>query len=29
MNPFNAIREFEADGTTYKMADLTAVLNRC
>jgi aconitate hydratase len=25
MNPFNAIREFEADGTTYKMADLTVL----
>ncbi|WP_336133590.1 aconitate hydratase AcnA [Natronomonas amylolytica] len=25
MNPFNAIREFEVDGTTYKMADLTVL----
>jgi aconitate hydratase len=25
MNPFNAIREFEADGTAYKMADLTVL----
>ncbi len=24
-NPFDAIREFEVDGTTYKMADLTAL----
>ncbi|AGB34107.1 MULTISPECIES: aconitate hydratase AcnA [Natrinema] len=25
MNPFEAIREFEADGTTYKIADLTVL----
>ncbi|WP_435094267.1 aconitate hydratase AcnA [Halorubrum sp. N11] len=25
MNPFGAIREFEVDGTTYKMADLTVL----